>query len=84
MTLPAFKYLKPDSLAEALDMLATEPGAYPIAGGTNLMVDIRAGKLLPETMIDVSDLDELREIAVEESQMSIGGAVTIAELLCHG
>ncbi|MBU1049637.1 xanthine dehydrogenase family protein subunit M [Candidatus Bipolaricaulota bacterium] len=83
MTVPAFNYLKPDSLAEALDMLATEPGAYPIAGGTNLMVDVRAGKLSPETMIDVGDLDELRGIVVKDSQMTIGGAVTIAELLRH-
>ncbi len=81
MPLPAFKYLKPDSLAEALDMLATEPGAFPIAGGTNLMVDVRAGKLKPETVIDLGPLDELRTMAVTDGQMTLGATVTIAQLL---
>ena len=36
MTLPAFKVLKPQILSEALDMLATESEAFPVAGGTNL------------------------------------------------
>lgn len=81
MALPAFKYLKPQTLTEALDMLATESGAFPIAGGTNLMVDVRDGKLAPETMVDISHLDELRGITMTDTEIILGGAVTIADLL---
>ena len=79
--LPAFKFLKPETLREALEILATTPQAFPVAGGTNLMVDVRAGKLMPETVIDLSGLDELRGIKAAETEITIGGAVTIAELL---
>ena len=81
MTLPAFKFLKPQTFAEALDMLATESGAFPVAGGTNLMVDVRAGKLIPETMIDLSGINELRGIAATETDIAIGAVTTIADLL---
>ncbi|MCK5827723.1 xanthine dehydrogenase family protein subunit M [Candidatus Bipolaricaulota bacterium] len=81
MVLPRFRFLKPQTLAEALELLVKESGAFPIAGGTNLMVDVREGKLTPETVIDLSSLDELRGIEAAESEITIGGAVTIAELL---
>jgi len=81
MTLPAFDVLKPQTLDEALEMVAKDPQAMPIAGGTNLIVDARAGKLKPETVIDLSALDELQDIAVEGHEMAIGACVTIAELL---
>ena len=83
MTLPAFELLKPESLREALELLASESGAFPISGGTNLMVDVRAGKLVPETVIDLSGLDELCSIEATEAEITIGGAVTIAELLAN-
>ena len=79
--LPTFELLKPSSLEEALEILAAEPGAFPISGGTNLIVDARAGKLVPETVIDIGQLDELRGIEVTGSEIIIGSATTIAELL---
>jgi len=81
MTLPAFKFLKPQTLVEALDILSRESGAFPVAGGTNLMVDVRAGKLNPETVIDLSGINELRRIAVTETDIVIGAVTTIADLL---
>ena len=83
MTLPAFDVLKPQTLSGALDMLAADPKAFPIAGGTNLMVDVRSGKLAPETMIDLGAMDELRVITVTDTDITLGACVTIAELLRH-
>ena len=83
MALPAFTFLKPQSLAEALELLTTESGAFPVAGGTNLMVDVRAGKLSPETVIDISAVDELRDIILTETDITIGATVRIAELLAN-
>ena len=83
MVLPAFELLRPQSLEEALKLLATESGALPVAGGTNLLVDARAGKLTPKTVIDLSALDELSTITVTETEITIGATVTIATLLKH-
>ncbi|TFH07652.1 MAG: FAD-binding protein, partial [Candidatus Atribacteria bacterium] len=79
--LPAFELLKPRTLEEALELLAAEPSALPIAGGTNLIVDARAGKLAPETVIDLSALDELGNITATDTEIVIGATVTIAQLL---
>jgi len=81
MTLPAFELLKPQTLREALKMLAADPSALPIAGGTNLIVDARAGKLAPETVIDISGLKELTGVEVTDTEIIIGSATTIAEIL---
>ena len=81
MALPTFELLKPKTLEEALELMAAEPGAFPVAGGTNLIVDARAGKLTPETVIDIGQLDELRGIEVTKTEIIIGAATTIAELL---
>ena len=80
MTLPAFELLKPATLDEALGMLAT-PGAQPIAGGTNLIVDMRSGKLRPSVLVDVGGLQEICCIREKDGHLLIGGGVTIAELL---
>ncbi len=81
MSLPAFDLLRPKTLSEALDQMADHPGAFPIAGGTNLIVDARAGKLVPETVVQIGHLEELRIIETTGDEMILGGAVTIGELL---
>lgn len=81
--LPTFELLKPTSLKQALETLAAKPKAFPLAGGTNLIVDARVGKLKPETVIDISVLGELRGVEVADSEIVIGAAVTIAELLTN-
>ena len=89
--LPEFELLKPASLAEALNLLARYgPDARPIAGGTNVLVELRddcAGlsRRLPPILLDVGRLPELHGIALEPdgATMTVGAAVTIAELLRH-
>jgi carbon-monoxide dehydrogenase medium subunit len=80
--LPEFELLMPETLPEALDMLGEwAEEAVPIAGGTNLLVDMRAGARRPGVLVNVLDLAELREIRQENGWVTVGGAVTIAELL---
>lgn len=79
--LPTFECLKPQTLAEALRWLTSESNAIPIAGGTNLIVDTRAGRLTPDTVIDLSGLPELRGVDVSEDEIRIGACTTIVELL---
>ncbi|MFC2105746.1 FAD binding domain-containing protein [Candidatus Bipolaricaulota bacterium] len=79
--LPAFELLRPATLENALETLAATPKAFLIAGGTNLLVDARAGKLTPDTVVDIGGLDELHGIEVTDTEIVIRSATTIAELL---
>lgn len=80
--LPEFDLLMPRTLAEALQWLSEDgPNITPLAGGTNLIPDMRAGSHRPRVMMDISRLDELRGIRVEDGYLVVGAAVTIAELL---
>ncbi len=74
-------YHRPSTLAEAVDYLATKGGETTIiAGGTDVMVDLRAGKLERRNLLDVSRLDELRGIRLEGEKLVVGAAVTLAEI----
>jgi CO/xanthine dehydrogenase FAD-binding subunit len=73
--------LLPATLAEALEQRAANPGALPIAGGTDVMVEMNAGHLRPETVIDVSRLPELTTWSLEGDVLTLGAGVTYAQIL---
>lgn len=82
--LPEFELLKPASLDEALDMLARYgKEAQPVAGGTNVIVELRDRFAGPPFLVDIGRLPELRGIATarDGGHVSVGACVTIAELL---
>lgn len=80
--LPQFELLMPHTLPEALEMLATHaPDALPIAGGTNLIPDLRGGKRGPDVLVDVAGLDGLQVVGQQDQYVVIGGGVTVADLL---
>jgi CO/xanthine dehydrogenase FAD-binding subunit len=69
-------------MPEALAFLA-EYGAdaLPIAGGTNVVVDLRAGKHEPRTLMDITRLPGLRCVQRDNGHLVIGGGTTISDLL---
>jgi len=76
----ATRYLRPRSLAEALDALSRGGGARVLAGGTDLMVAARHGKVNLGTLVDVTAIPELRALAEEEDgTLRIGAATTHQE-----
>lgn len=82
--LPEFDFLRPRTLPEALALLAElAPDVTPLAGGTNLIVELRDGHSSPKRLMDVSRLRELRGIRRDNGHMVIGGGTTISELLVH-
>ena len=55
------EFLQPASWPEALAMKAAHPEALPIAGGTDVMVDINFDRLRPAAIIDLTRVAELNE-----------------------
>ncbi len=83
--LPEFELVRPHTLSEALQVLAAgSPDVLPIAGGTNLTVDMRGGRHEPRVVVNIENLPELKGIRRENGHIWIGGGVTIAELLKDG
>jgi CO/xanthine dehydrogenase FAD-binding subunit len=79
--LPDYDLHAAATLAEALDLLAREPGAWtPIAGGTDLMVLFNAGRLSAKRLLDISSLAELRGIQEEAGAVSFGALTTFTEM----
>ncbi|MCX7706931.1 MAG: xanthine dehydrogenase family protein subunit M [Anaerolineae bacterium] len=77
--LPEFDFLRPKTLPEALSMLAED--VMPIAGGTNVIADLRAEKHHPRALVDLSRLAELRGIHRGDGHIVFAGGTTITELL---
>jgi len=73
---------RPRSLAAALDALAPGPApARLLAGGTDLMVEVHAGRSRPERVVDLSLVAELRGIRRGAAGTWIGAATTCTDLL---
>lgn len=78
------EYLIPDTVEEALHLLEAHAGqAMIIAGGTDVLPDIRKGKHAPACLIDVTRIPELTAIRVDADHVTVGAAVTFAMLREH-
>ena len=73
--------LLPRSLDDALEIAAAEPDVVPIAGGTDVMVELNMDLGRPETLMDVSRLPELREIRRENGSLFLGAGVTYTRIM---
>ena len=73
-------YVKPGSIAEAVEALKT-PGAMLLCGGTDLLVKRRMGIVEPKLFVDISDLAPLRVLREADGAIEIGAAVPIAEII---
>ncbi len=78
------RYEAPQTLDAAVGLLA-EAGANGrvLAGGTDLLVQLRADLIEPDVVVDVKHIGELREITPEGGGFRVGAAVTGAELGEH-
>lgn len=78
-----FQYLAPASMEELLRLLAEHgDNARVMAGGTDLLVNIRAGLSKPAYVIDLKGVAELRRLSVDKKEgVSIGACVTVNELV---
>lgn len=74
------RVLRPKTLEALWEALETH-GAAPLAGGTDLLVARRAGKVDPECLVSMQDLDELRGVEREGDALRIGAMEAHARLL---
>jgi carbon-monoxide dehydrogenase medium subunit len=75
------EYLVPTSLDEALAMLKERRGqARVIAGGTDLIIQLKKKEVIAKCLVDVTNLDELKGIELEDGFIRIGACVTHQEL----
>jgi CO/xanthine dehydrogenase FAD-binding subunit len=73
-------YRRPSSTEEVTTLLG-DPAARPIAGGTDLMVQIRGGRARPGTLVDLTFVPALAEVAVESGGgLRVGAAVCLSRL----
>ncbi len=75
-----YDLIQPASLQEALQTLANDPRYTPIAGGTELMVALSAGRLAQKHLLSINHLSELRFIFATPDAVTIGSGTTFTDI----
>jgi len=77
-----FEYVKFDNLKEA-SLFLKEQGdnAHILAGGTDVIIKVRSGKIRPKYIVDIKGLKGLRGIKKEEDKIIIGALTTVNEIV---
>jgi CO/xanthine dehydrogenase FAD-binding subunit len=79
-----YELIAPGSLDAVLQILADSPDRYtPIAGGTELMVGLGAGRLQSKKLVSLWNLEELRFIEVAPDAIIIGAGTTFTDIRKH-
>jgi CO/xanthine dehydrogenase FAD-binding subunit len=76
-------YLRPTSLDDAVAALAEHPGARPVAGGTDLMIQLRLGVgTAPSAVVDTAEVAELHGVtSTPDGGLRVGAATPLRTLL---
>jgi len=72
-----FEHYAPDSIEELLEMLKSKPNAKLIAGGTDLLLQMKQGTARPETVISLKNVEELRGFSVSKNGYRLGAGMTL-------
>jgi len=78
----AFELVTARDSRHAVALLAEHgPSAKVLAGGTDLLVDLKSAPHVPRVVIDISRAKDLKQIAITEQGLSIGALVTHTEIM---
>ena len=81
MLLPKFEFHEPASVAEACQVMsAYGKAARPLAGGTDLLVNMKKKILAPGHLVSLARIEALREVTVSDHTVEIGACYTVAAL----
>ena len=78
-----FVLRSPQSASEAVALLAAHPQARVIAGGTDLLPNLRRGINAADTLIDLGGIDDLRQLTRDGAAWVLGAGVTLQQLAGH-
>ncbi len=76
-------FLRPASWSEALAAKAEHPGAVPIAGGTDVMVEINFDHRRPDVLLDLTRIPELYEWQTDAGTVRLGASVPYSRIMEH-
>lgn len=79
-TLSEFRLFRPASAADAVRLRAEHPASRFIAGGTDLLPNMRRGLVSAEVLIDLSDVGELGDMRREGERLRIGAGTSLATI----
>ncbi len=78
------RFEAPQTLAAAVALLAGANGvARVLAGGTDLLIQMRGGRVEPELLVDIKGISEMTSITAESGGYRFGAAVTAMEMAEH-
>ena len=81
MRLPLFEFRAPDTIAEAVRILDGEgPKAMPLAGGTDLLPNMKRRQQVPKTLMSLSRIGELHQSKLSDSGSRLGACITLSEM----
>jgi carbon-monoxide dehydrogenase medium subunit len=73
-----------EGLDHALDLLAgSDPEVRPVAGATDVVLRLHAGKLKARRLVSIADLPELSFIRAEDGHLRFGAGTLLSDLLGH-
>ena len=81
--MPALALQRPATVEEAVRLRGSEESARYLAGGTDMVVNIRRGIEQPTALVDLTGIGELNEIAAGPDGIDIGAAIPLAEVAAH-
>jgi CO/xanthine dehydrogenase FAD-binding subunit len=70
-----FDYTAPRTLGEAVETMTLHPAARPLAGGTDLLVQMRSGRKQPDIVVDVKRIPEMNALSLDTTGLTLGAAV---------
>jgi CO/xanthine dehydrogenase FAD-binding subunit len=71
----------PHSLEDALVLKREHPEATPVAGGTDVMVEVNDGRMRPTALLDLSRVEELKSWWRDDGTVFVGSGVTFARII---
>ena len=76
-------FMQPTTWEDALAAKAAAPASVPIAGGTDVMVDLNFDRSRPEAILDLTRVPELREWAMEDGSVRLGAGVSYTRVIAE-
>jgi CO/xanthine dehydrogenase FAD-binding subunit len=75
------EFVQPRSWADALAVKAAHPDAVPIAGGTDVMVELNFGHRRPSVLLDLTRVPGLADWSMEGARVRLGAGVTYTRVI---